>query len=80
MIECDRVCAHEEKLNNFYTNYFSTVYKLTDFEHSHLIMLVLQQWILNVAFLNLGAGEHIMHALECIPLCSFHTALNSGVG
>lgn len=80
MIEGDRFCAREGKLNNFYTNYFSTVYKLTDFKHSHLIMLVLQQRILNVAFLSLGAGEPIMHALECIPLCSFHTALNLGVG
>lgn len=80
MIECDRFCACQEKLNHFYANFFSTVYKLIDFKHSHLIMLVLQQRILNVAFLNLGAVEPIMHALECIPLCSFHTALNLGVG
>lgn len=80
MIECNRFCAREEKWYHFYTNYFSTVYKLTAFKHSHLIVLVLQQRILNIAFLNLGAGDHIIHALECIPICSFHTALNLGVG
>lgn len=43
-------------------------------------MLVLQQKILNAAFLNLGAGEHIMHTFECVPLCSFPTDLNLGSG
>lgn len=80
VIECDRFCACEEKWYHFYTSYLSTVYKLMAFKHSHLIMLVLQQRILNIAFLNLGVGEHIVHALECIPVCSFHTALNTGVG